>query len=329
MRRVTALVLAALGVILIAAAILLPTWVSGQLVKFPLGENTTAILTGTGVSYFSQVKLKQETGVTIRATYTIKGDAAAGTSSTAVWDETSTSYDVTNALPAGTVTRRFAFNRRTAQLVDCCGASVNGDRSIRQTGLVGYVFPMGTQKQTYQVFDTTLHQTAPFVYSGTAEVGGVPTYVFTENVPPTQVSTLTVPGAFFGLKPGPVQASEIYQIHLIYWVDPETGGLLNVNEDQRLILQDRATGATLAVLFDGDLTATQATVSEVVRLDSSGRNELALLDTILPLAAGIAGWLALLAGIILLVRKPRRAAATGPGLVSPEYAAGEPGASAQ
>jgi len=61
------------------------------------------------------------------------------------------------------------------------------------------------------------------------------------------------------------------------------------------------------VLFDGDLRATPDTVKAVVALDSSGRTELALLDTIIPVAAGIAGAVALIAGIFLLVRRPRRA----------------------
>jgi hypothetical protein len=47
-------------------------------------------------------------------------------------------------------------------------------------------------------------------------------------------------------------------------------------------------------------------VRAVVKLDSSGRTELALLNTIIPLAAGIAGAVALVAGILLLVRKPRQ-----------------------
>ncbi|HJY94007.1 MAG TPA: porin PorA family protein, partial [Streptosporangiaceae bacterium] len=93
MRRVTGLIFVVLGIILIAAAIALPTYVSGQIVKFPLDEHTTATLTGTGVSYFSQVKLTEKTGVTVRATYTIRGDAAAGNSSTAVWDQTASAYD--------------------------------------------------------------------------------------------------------------------------------------------------------------------------------------------------------------------------------------------
>ena len=41
----------------------------------------------------------------------------------------------------------------------------------------------------------------PFTYAGTADTGGIQTYMFTENVAPTQVATITVPGPFFGLKP--------------------------------------------------------------------------------------------------------------------------------
>ncbi len=308
MRRVVGLVLAGLGVILIAAAVLLPTVVSGQVVKFPLNESTSAILAGSGVSYFSQVKLTEKTGVTVRATYTIRGDAAAGNSSTAVWDQTASAYDTTNNLPVSNQTRRFAFDRRTGQLIDCCGANVNGDTRIRQTGLVGYVFPIGTQKKTYDVFDTTLNRAVPFTYTGTATTDGVPTYMFTENVPPTQVATITVPGSFFGLTAKVAKLPEIYQIHLIYWVDPETGGLLNVNENERETLQNPATGATVAVLFSGDLVATPQTVTAVVGLDSSGRTELSWLDTIGPLVAGIVGGLALIAGIVLLVRSAKQQA---------------------
>ena len=114
MRRVAGFTLAGLGIVLIAAAVILPAYVSGQIVKFPLDERTTATLAGTGVSYFSQVKLTEKTGVSVRATYTIKGDAAAGTSSTAVWNETASVRDLTNGLPVSTVIRRFAFDRRTA-----------------------------------------------------------------------------------------------------------------------------------------------------------------------------------------------------------------------
>jgi hypothetical protein len=83
-----------------------------------------------------------------------------------------------------------------------------------------------------------------------------------------------------------------------------------------MTLRNPATGGTVAVLFDGDLRATPDTVKAVVGLDSSGRTELRLLDTIIPVAAAIVGAVALVAGILLLVRKPRQAQA-GPGRAVP------------
>jgi hypothetical protein len=173
MRGVIGVVLAGLGAFLILVAILLPTWVSGQVVKFPLNEYETATLAASNASYFSPSSLSEKTGVTMEATYTIKGDAGKGNSSTAVWNEYSYVYDLTGHQAVQEMTRTFAFDRRTGQLVNCCGASLNGDASVRQTGLVGYVFPIGTQKQTYQVYDTTLKRPMPFTYSGTTTVDGV------------------------------------------------------------------------------------------------------------------------------------------------------------
>jgi hypothetical protein len=307
MRRVIGVVLAVLGVLLVAAAISLPTWVSSQFIKFPLSENETAVLTASNASYFSAATLREQTGVSVQATYTIKGEPAKGSSSVAVWDETSNVSDVTNHRSIQQTTRVFAFDRRTGQLVNCCGASVNGNTSVRQSGLVGYVFPFGTQKQTYQVFDTTLNRPVPFVYSGTAIVGGIQTYKFVENIPSTQFSTQQVPGSMLGVKTAVVRAPLFDQQHLIYYVDPETGALLDVNQQQTVTLHNPATGAEALVLYNADLTVTPASLSQIVALDSSGRNEITLVETTLPLVFGIVGGVALLAGAFLGFRgrKPR------------------------
>jgi hypothetical protein len=37
----------------------------------------------------------------------------------------------------------------------------------------------------------------------------------------------------------------MYQIHLTYWVDPQTGALLNVDEKEKMTLEP-ATGGTVA-----------------------------------------------------------------------------------
>jgi Porin PorA len=304
MRGIIGLILAGLGAFLILVAVLLPTWVIGQIMKFPLNEYETATLEAHNASYFSASSLSEKTGVTMEATYTIKGDGSKGNSSTAVWNEYSYVYDLTNHQPVQQMSRTLAFNRRTGQLVDCCGASLNGDTSVRQTGLVGYVFPIGTQKQTYQVFDTTLLKPMPFVYSGTATIQGIQTYMFIENVTPTQTGTIQVPGSMVGSASASVQAPEYDQLHLIYYVDPETGALVDVNEHQTTSLRNPATGATAVVLFDADLLVTPASLNMIIGLDNNGRSELTLLNTTLPIVLGVVGGIALVAGIFL-ARKRR------------------------
>jgi Porin PorA len=299
MRRIIGLTLAVLGVLLIAAAVSLPTWVSSQVTKFPLDEHQTATLAASNASYFSQKALTERTGVTIQATYAITGDPGKGNSATAVWNQVSTVTDVTNHEQISRQTRTFAFDRRTAQLVDCCGASVNGDKSVRQSGLLGSVFPFGTQKQTYQVYDATLKHPAPFAYTGSSTVNGIPVYEFTQDVAPTQVATLPIPGALLGLKAAVVTMGEFDQQHQVYDVDPETGALLNVKEHQIVTLRDPATGAIAKVLYDADLAVTPQTLKTVTALDSSGRDTLALLQTTLPITFGVAGGVALVAGIFL------------------------------
>jgi Porin PorA len=299
MRRNVGLVLAGLGAFLIVLAVVLPTWIVGQVVKFPLNEYETATLAARNASYFSVTSLTEKTGVTMEATYTIKGDGAAGTSSTAVWNEYSYVYDRTNHQAVQEMTRRFAFDRKTGQLVMCCGANVNGDSSVKQRGLVGYVFPFGTKKQTYQVFDTTLNKPVPFPYAGTADVRGITAYKFTEDIAPRQVATQKVPGSLVGMSAASVTLPEDYEIHLTYYVDPVTGALINVQEHQTMSLRNPSTGAQALLLFDADLKVTPSSLTTIVGLDTNGRNELSLLKVVLPLVLGVAGVIALAAGLVL------------------------------
>ena len=318
MRRNVGLVLAGLGAFLIVLAVVLPTWIVGQVVKFPLNEYETATLAASNASYFSVTSLGEKTGVTMEATYTIKGDGAAGTSSTAVWDEYSYVYDQTNHQAVQEMTRRFAFDRKTGQLVMCCGANVSGDSSVQQRGLVGYVFPIGTKKQTYQVFDTTLNKPVPFPYAGTADVRGITTYKFTEDIAPTQVATQEVPGSLVGMSAASVTLPEYYEIHLTYYVDPVTGALINVQEHQTMSLRNPSTGAQALLLFDADLKVTPSSLTTIVKLDTDGRSKLTLLKVILPLALGIVGIIALVAGL-LVGRSPRPAVDEEFSAMSREY----------
>src|SRR5690242_9365274 len=321
MRR-TGLVLAGLGTFLIVFALLQAFWVTGQVIKFPLNQYASVTLTDPNASYFSAAKLTEMSGVNLEATYTIKGNAAAGSSSTAVWDQFIYVYDQTNKLPVQTITRTIAFDRRTAQLVNCCGANVNGDSSIQQHGYVGYVLPIGTKKQTYDVFDTNLNKPVPFKYTGIGEAGGTQAYKFSVNVPPTQNGTQTVPGSLVNSSAASVTLPQYYEVHSTYWIDPVTGALLNVTQDEKLTLRN-TDGSTALVLLNAKLAATQASIDGLVAIDNDQLSKASLVGTLLPLIAGLVGLLLLIVGIVLF-RKPEDAVKAAPSRRESELAAAGP-----
>jgi len=260
--------------------------------------------------------------VNLEATYTIKGNAAAGSSSTAVWNQFIYVYDQTNKLPVQTITRTFAFDRRTAQLINCCGANVSGDSSIQQHGYVGYVLPIGTKKQTYDVFDTNLNRAVPFTFTGIGEAGGTQAYKFTVNVAPTQNGTQTVPGSLVNSSAASVTLPQFYEVHSTYWIDPVTGALLNVTQNEKLTLRN-PDGSTALSLLNANLAATQASIDGLVAIDNDQLSKASLVGTLLPLLAGVAGLLLLIIGIVLF-RKPEEAAEAAPSRREPELAAAEP-----
>jgi DUF3068 family protein len=305
MRRIVGLALVGLGAFLLVAALLTRTYVAGQLVKFPLNTYVKTTLVGKDVSYFSPKLVRPVTGATMQVTDTVKGDAAAGNSSTAVWDEFTYLYDRTNHVTFSYTTRRAAFDRRTAVLVDCCGANIGGDSTIRQTGLSGYVWPIGTKKQTYMVYDTTLLKPMPFRYAGTGTIHGIGVYRFVEKVPPIQSGTQQVPGSLIGSNQNLVTLPEYYAATNTYWVDPQTGGVLDSNSNSKQYLRNTVNGQDL-ILFNGDLVMTPASVTTAVNLDATGRTELAWFELFGPLIAVVVGVAALIAGIVLARRRGDR-----------------------
>ena len=314
MRRIVGLALVGLGAFLLVAALLTRTYVAGQLVKFPLNTYVKTTLVGKDVSYFSPKLVRPVSGALMQVTDTVKGDAAAGNSSTAVWDEFTYLYDRTNHVAFSYTTRRAAFDRRTSVLVDCCGANIGGNSTIRQTGLSGYVWPIGTQKQTYDVFDTTLLKPMPFRYAGTGTIHGISVYRFVEHVPPTQSGTQQVPGSLVGSSQDLVTLPEYYAATNTYWVDPRTGGVLDSNSYTKQYLVNTASGKDL-LLFNGTLAMTPASVSTAVGLDTTGRNELTWFEMYGPVIAVVVGLVALVAGIVLVRRRgdrPEKARAEEP-----------------
>src|SRR5260370_11114937 len=110
MRRVLGVTLTGLGAFLLVVAAMCRFYLPGQVVKFPLNEYSVSAMTGQNVSYFSQKTGTVVNGATVRATSTVQGDVAGGSSSTAVWNDVTGLFDVTSSpqVPISYTTERLA-----------------------------------------------------------------------------------------------------------------------------------------------------------------------------------------------------------------------------
>ena len=307
MRRVSGLVLSALGTFLIVLALLTKFVVAGEAVKFPLNENTITTLTAQNAKYFSPSQLTEQTGVTLEDTLTTQGDNAAGSSGTAVWNQFNYVYDRTNFQTVSYSTDRYAFDRKSGELSNCCGASLGTSTKVHYSGL-GLVWPLNTQKQTYQAFNTTLMKTVPAVYSGTASVQGTNTYKFVETVQPTKIGTQAVPGSLIGQ---PSQASvtlpEFFAGTTTEWVDPVTGAPVKGVSSQHQYLAD-ASGNEVLTLIDATFSTTPASVASTLHTAKNYDSQINLVQVVLPLIIGIVGVILLLMGLVLFFSsRPRDA----------------------
>jgi hypothetical protein len=304
MRRVLGLVLTGLGAFLLALALLLRFYLPGQVIKFPLNEYLVLTLTGHDVTYFNAKQLKVLTGVTAKATSTVEGDVSAGSSSTAVWNDFTAVEDTTNNAPIEFISQRSAFNRRTGATVDCCGAYVSisdvGTRNGHQSGQ-GFVWPLGTQKQTYPVFDATLLKPEPFRYEGTSVIDGMTAYKFVERVSNQQFASQTLPGSLVGYPSLPsVTLPEYASETNTFWVDPITGAPLDMTENRTLSLGN-ITGATKLILYQGDLAATPQSIANAVNTANSAHLKIDLVEDIGPLAGLILGLGLVVVGAALIL----------------------------
>jgi hypothetical protein len=306
MRRVLGLVLTGLGAFFLVLALLMRFYLPGQVIKFPLNEYLVIAVSGKNVSYFSAKELREITGVNATATTTVEGDVAAGSSSTAVWNLFTAVQDMTNGAPIEYVSQRSAFNRRTGEIVDCCGeyVSISDLPTVKghQSGLA-FAWPLGTQKQTYDAFDTTLAKPEPFRYEGTASVDGLTAYKFTEQVTNQQFSSQTVPGSLAGYPSLPsVTLPEYLTETNTFWIDPVTGQPVNVVENRTFSLEN-ISGATKLILYKGLLTDTPQNVRSNVNIANSAHFKIDLIEDIGPLVGLILGVALLAVGIALILGK--------------------------
>jgi hypothetical protein len=298
MRRIVALVLGALGAFLIVLAVITRFVVVPEAVKFPLNENSISTLIASNASYFSPSKLTELTGAQLQDTVTVQGDNAAGDTTRAVWNNFSYVYDTTNKLTYSYTYERLAFDRRSAELINCCGTAVGTTSYLHPSGL-GFVWPIGAQKKTYQYFDTTLLKPEPMVYSGTAVVNGLTTYKYVETLTAVPVGSQTLPGSLVGQPAAPVVTLKQYNSSTTTeFVDPATGAPVKAISIQHMYLGDSSGGQALNLL-NATFTTSPSSVASNVQSAKHRDAEIKLLSVILPVIFGLAGIILLIMGVIL------------------------------
>lgn len=296
MGRALGLIATALGAFLIVGALLLRFYVAEQAIKFPLNEYTITTSDATNASYFNTAELQELKGVTMVETSTNEGDVASGDSSTAVWNNFTYVRDATDDLVYNFSTERLAFNRRSGELVNCCGANING-RKMNLSGLA-FEFPFNAQKTTYEMFDTTLLKTHPVSYAGKGKVDGLTVYKYVESVAPTQVGTESLPGSLVGLTDQPtVSLGEFYAGTTTAWVDPISGEPVSVTTARHLYLVD-SSGTQVLNLLNATFVPTPNSVAAAVKTAKSNDAKVTVLTLILPLTIGVAGLILLVIGFI-------------------------------
>ena len=209
---------------------------------------------------------------------------------------------------------RIAFDRHTAELVDCCDSytEFNGVRKEVDFDGLYLKFPFHTEKKDYEFWDTTLQKATPIRYEGEEEIQGLTVYKFVQTIEPTDVDLQTagtehipVPGYLVGgAEDSPAaEADRIYANVRTVWIEPETGTIIDAQEEQHSTLE--VDGVEKAVITDVTLKYTDDTVSFNVGEWEDEAFQLKLLRVWIPLFGGIAGFVLLVLGGVLLWRNER------------------------
>lgn len=304
MRRVIGLILIGLGTCSVAFAALLSLYIAPTLIAAPATPGEITTLRAGNATYFDAKKGQTTTGATVTATNTVKGDKKAATDTIAVYDSFTAVEDVAARYGIDYTTQRVAFDRHSSQQISCCKAGVDGDTTIKPAG-IGIVWPIGVDKKTYQVFDASTKQAWPATFAGTDKVHGLTAYKFVQHIPDTKVGTEpSVPGNLLGLpkKSGIVTADRYYKADVTFWIDPQTGTL--VNQEQQVHSELRTTSGGMLVAADLDLKMVDASQKHLVSTATSSGQQIMLLRTAGPLFAGGLGLIFVVLGVVAVGRRP-------------------------
>jgi hypothetical protein len=164
-----------------------------------------------------------------------------------------------------------------------------------------FQFPFNTEKKDYAVFDENIKTTVTAKFKAEEDINGLNTYHFQSQVPDTPLdlpqNDLDALGNTFAGGQGGMQV--IYSDTKDVWIEPTTGVIIKVRDQQHKVLED-ANGKSIQVLLDGDFITEDASVKAAVDSAKSNTSQLKLLGIYLPVTLGIVGLVLLIVGFLLL-----------------------------
>lgn len=313
MRRVVGLVLIGLGVALLIIGPMLRWYAAPRLLVAPVDQFSETVSEASDVTYLDVGALEVRTGREFVATRTVRGDVDASDADTAVWDvfvkilDPEKPGEGEDQLVSAT-TDRVAFDRSTSEAENCCGENLNGEPTEHQG--IEYKFPFGTQKETYQYFDTSIAAATDMVFVQESELEGLAVYEFEQVIEPTKIAELDVPGDLVGSDEPALTVDRYYSNTRHVWVEPTTGVIVKGAEHQISTLRDG--DEELLTITDAALEFNEATVTAQAETAKENKRLADLVSTTGPVGAAVLG-LVLLGGGVLLARGRGDQAPSTPG----------------
>lgn len=322
MKRVFGLIFLAVGVMLLVLAPLLKFYVTPSLAVAPLDQYSESLADVSFAQIVDPVKLASgdpdpyERDFEATQYIFVRGDVPAAEqpeaeeNNLAVYDyfmrvdNNDTGDLVTSS------TARYAFDRTTSELDDCCGANVNED-TADFSGILPVKFPFFAEQTDYQFFNSTIKAPAPAVYQGEEEKFGINTYVYQLTIPPTPIASLEVPtSAIPGQKKnaeGNTKLVDTYSTTATYYVEPTTGQIV-YGESKEYSTINTEDGEELFVKADYTGRSNEEAAAAGAESIQSDADALNMVGSTAPLVLGLLGILLLVIGLLML-RKPKPAAA--------------------
>jgi hypothetical protein len=293
-RKILAPVLIALGIFSLVLAGLLRFYAPSRVEKAPLDLKVPQQV-ATGPAKVYNVSAGKLEDVQLMATRQVVTDSAASDSKVAVLQVTLCIIKVIDNPPfcgdgpkdpriVRVVVDRAPADRKTGLAVNDAKYGENIDGApVKHEGLT-YKWPFHAKKITYKFFDPNSKLVADARFIGTDKVKGLDTYKYEAVIDKASLEVAAgVPG--------------LYSDTRTVWIEPRTGAIVKGVQHQ----VRTTTAGTL--VFEADLTFTDATIDHQSKLAKDGLSKLRLLTLIGPLVLLVVALLAF-AGAFLLGRRP-------------------------